>query len=92
MILDDHAYNALNKISSRTKMDCWFVLDTDEDGQDVIYDNEEDTHISIAEGVGNLCEGMVDPPEDEFYGLEQIEIKAFRELVDMLGYNDKLMS
>ena len=80
MVLSPNEYNALNKIASATKMDCWFTIET-HDRQDFVYDLENDERLSIRDGVLQLFDGMVEPVEDEFYKLDAEEIIAFKNLL-----------
>lgn len=82
--LTNDEYNALNKIASATKMDCWFSLGT-VNGVDYVYDMEIGVRMSVEKGVRELCEGMVEPVSDPFYRLSRKEVKAFRNLVKRLG-------
>lgn len=73
-------YNALNKISHTTKMDCWFVIKTS-GGLDFVHDLENGEAMPFDTALAQLCEGLVDPIEDPFYGLTETEQRAFSELV-----------
>lgn len=53
-------FNLLNKIATKTKMDCWFHLDNDEGG-DYVYDLEEGEIIEIRDALSMLIEGIEDP-------------------------------
>lgn len=57
--LTNDEYNVLNKIASQTKMDCWFSLDTDEDGSDYVFDLEHDRELTLQAGVAMLNDGIV---------------------------------
>ena len=80
MSLSDDAWNALQKISSKTKADCWFYLVYD-GSRFYVRDLENDTDLDLREGVTQLLDAMVEPPEDAFYGLTAEELAAFRHLV-----------
>ena len=84
VVLTNDEYNALQKISSATKMDCWFCLVNDEE-VDYVRDLENDEKMSLVRAIGQLIDGMVEPVEDEFYGLTQDEIMAFKNLIKNLG-------
>lgn len=86
IVLRPEEYNALQKISSATKMDCWFYLE-EHNGLDYIYDLENNRRLSVKDGVSQLYDGMVEPPEDPLYGLTGDEIVAFKQLIKNLGLN-----
>ena len=86
--LSPDEYNALNKIASATKMDCWFSIKETDCG-DVIYDLENDKNLSLFTGVGQLFEGMVEPVDAAFYKLNKNEIIAFKELLKKLNIVEK---
>ena len=82
MKLGDNAYNGLNKIADKTKMDCWFFLKVVGE-EDVVYDIENDAFLSLEEGLGQFAEGIIDPLDE--YGLTDDEKKDVTELFDSLG-------
>jgi len=57
--LSAEEYNVLNKIASITKMDCWFSLRTDDDG-DYIFDLDKNMAIPFREGTKDLIDGCID--------------------------------
>ena len=73
--LSNDEFNALNKIATATKMDCWF-WPKKWGPIDIIWDLENDTKLSLRDGVSQLFSGMVEPAEDPFYCLTDDEIKA----------------
>ena len=84
-ILNEEEYNALEKIARTTKMDNWFIIEQDENENcDYVRDLENDVRMSLEDGIWELVDGMVDPPEDVSYGLENDEIEAFYLLLDKL--------
>lgn len=88
-LLDDE-YNALNKISRATKMDCWFSLDS-VNGVDYVYDCENGVRMSLRKGISQLVDGMVEPVEDEFYRLSDCEVRAFNILLQRMNVkNDEV--
>ena len=52
-------YNVLNKIADKTKMDCWFWLFQDKNGDDKVKDLEQGKVLSLKRGVSQLNEGIV---------------------------------
>ena len=83
--LTNEEYNVLNKISSKTKMDCWFCIKTDKYGADIIYDLEEDKTLSLYRGILLLCEGLdhIDIYKNCFLTKEEDEV--FKNLVKKLN-------
>lgn len=73
---------ALDRIATKSKMDCWFSIRTYEDG-DLIYDLENDKPMALEDGIGQLTEGIVDGPE--FYGLTFNEVLELNYLFEILG-------
>ena len=71
--------NFLDLLAYKSKMDCWFSLTDD---LTAVYDCEEDTIISLEEGVGMLFEGMTDLSD---YGLEQYS-SILQGLIDRLNF------
>ena len=83
--LTDEEYNVLNKISSKTKMDCWFWIKTDKYGVDVIYDLEEDETLSLYRGILLLCEGLDDIDIYKKCFLTKEEDEVFKNLIKKLN-------
>lgn len=82
--LTNEEYNLLNKITSRTKTDCWFWLDTDRSGFDCVKDLERGYRITLRFAVKILnealegCTDLLDltTEEIEIYGqlMEKLEL------------------
>lgn len=83
MILTAAQYGVLNKIARRTKMECWFSI-KQLDGQDYVYDLEEDICLELPEGVGYLMEGLDCPENVESCDLNWIEKTVLIELLKTL--------
>ena len=77
-------YAVLNKIARRTKMDCWFLIKQDENGDDYVFDLEECASIELADGVNGLMEGLDCPENVESCHLNWIEKTVLCELCKML--------
>ena len=77
-------YAVLNKIARRTKMDCWFLIKQDENGNDYVFDLEECASIELADGVNGLMEGLDCPENIESCHLNWIEKIVLCELCKML--------
>lgn len=56
--LTDLEWTVLDKIATKSKMNCWFVLETDENGVDFVYDREENSRINLVDGISMLNEGI----------------------------------
>ena len=82
MKLSDNAYNGLNKIAEKTKMDCWFFIRVvGED--DEVFDLENGEFLPMEVALSQFAEGIIDPLEE--YGLTEDEKKDVTELFDNLG-------
>lgn len=57
-ILTDKEYNLLNNIATKTRMDCWFSIKQDKNGNDYIFDLENNKRIALSTGVRELIEGI----------------------------------
>jgi len=82
MKLTTEEYNLLNKISSDSKMDCWFSLKQNKDGDDIVYDLENSKRVSIRSGVRDLLEG-IEGQEKDYLDLDSaiILINLLRKLI-----------
>ena len=85
MTLTAEEYNVLNKIATKTGMECWFFLKQDKNGNDYVYDIEEGKRISLKRGVWQLADGFFfDYDEEErreILDLTEGEIKTFEALL-----------
>lgn len=83
MKLSNEEYNVLNHITSATKTDCWFWLETDDDGNDYVHDLEEDCEMTIQEAVEQLYEAVewMTLNDWEKLGVNEQEIMTFVELL-----------
>lgn len=79
-ILTNAEYNVLNDIASQTKMDCWFWLDTDENGCDCVIDLEKNITLTLQQGVEMLNEGIV----PELLNLDDYGIEVYVNLLNEL--------
>ena len=81
--LTDAQWDALQKLSSISKMDCWFYLNHDELG-DFIQDAEDHMKpMNFCDGIGQLFDGMT---ERDWEQLTDEDHDALKELsVDLLG-------
>lgn len=79
--LTDGEYNLLNDIARRTRMDCWFFLKHDSNGNDYVYDIEERKRMSLRSGVSELLDG-VSCVDDCLYNEEK---GIFKELLQKLN-------
>ena len=85
MTLTAAQYGVLDKIARRTKMDCWFLIKQDKNGDDYVYDLEEGASIELADGVNGLMEGLDCPENIESCHLNWIEKTVLCELCKMLN-------
>lgn len=79
MKLSNEAYNALNTIAEKTKMDCWFWIE-ERENEDVIRDLENGEYLTMKVGLSQFAEGIIDPLDE--YGLSEDEKQAVIELFD----------
>ena len=82
MKLSNEAYNALNTIAEKTKMDCWFWIE-ERENEDVIQDLENGEYLTLEVGLSQFAEGIIDPLDE--YGLTEDEKKDVTELFYNLG-------
>lgn len=85
MVLTNNQYDGLNKIATKSKMDCWFWIRQKHNGKDYVFDLEENRKISWKTALTQLSEGIVNPPE--FYDLNEKEVTELRDLFDRFGIN-----
>ena len=79
--LTDAEYNVLQMISSNTHMDEWFWLEEAEDGSDYVHNLDDESEMTLFDGVSLLCEGMV---SYELCRLTDEEIQVFEGLLTKL--------
>lgn len=82
--LTDAEYNVLNKITTRTRNDCWFWLKQDKHGTDYIWDIEEGKRMCLRTGIGLLCEGLDCQENYDNCWLEWHEKVTFKNLLAKL--------
>ncbi len=63
MKLNNKEYDLLDKIATKSKMDCWFQIRSTSKEEDYVYDLEEGKRMSLRKGIGQLIEGI-----DGMYG------------------------
>lgn len=85
MTFSSDEYNVLNKIATKTKADCWFWLDHDDNGNDIILDLEENKQLEIEEGVGYLLECASDEANYKYCDLTLQEKATFYSLIKKLN-------
>lgn len=56
--LTQEEWDVLDKLSSKSKMDCWFWIDTDQRGNNFIQDQESGEVMSLYDGINQLAEGL----------------------------------
>lgn len=92
MTLTVQEYNVLNKIATKSKMDCWFWLKQDKNGNDYVYDIEEGKRMSLKKGVWQLADGFffdyTEKERNTLLDLDEEEIQVFRELLVKLKINE----
>ena len=78
MKLTNEEFNVVEKISRRSKADCWFELTTDDDDEDVVVDMEEDKIMSLEEGLLLLDSGLTELSD---YNLTADEEQCYKNLI-----------
>lgn len=78
MNLTQEEYYLLSDIAKDTKMDYWFAIQQTGDGEDIVYDFENERHLLLSDGVFQLLDGTTD--ED----LEQLSTSDLLTLVKLL--------
>lgn len=76
--LSDQEWDVLDKIATKSKMDCWFCLQEAENGNHYVEDLEENKKLSLAEGICQLDSGFTSP---EDYDLTKEEFECYQALV-----------
>lgn len=97
--LTNEEANVLNKIATKSKMDCWFFIREISEFKDVIYDVENDKELSLYEGIMMLDSGITslndyDLTKDEQCIYHQIVTRLIAvrlERVETLLYNSLVM-
>ena len=77
--------NVLNKISKRTKMDCWFSVRQTFYGKDYVYDCEFGKRMSLRKGISMLMEGLDCQENYDHCYLEQSEKVTLKALLKKLN-------
>lgn len=80
MQLDSNVYNALNKIASKTKMDCWFYIKSDESGDHFIDLENNCTEMTPYSAMCQLQDGIESGCD---YGLTDDERAAVEEYISV---------
>lgn len=86
IILTVAEITALNRIASRTKINCWFSLSIDKEGFHCVYDLERKRYITLRYGVKLLREGIDGFTADELraLGISPLEQRIFKNLCKKL--------
>ena len=85
--LTDAEWRVLTKLASQSKMDCWFLLQTDiRQGCDYVYDREEKTRLTLSSGIALFNEGLSDLAD---YNLKPEEVKTYRNLITKIEMEDR---
>ena len=82
MILNTAAYTGLCKIARKTGMDCWFNIIA-KNGEDMVFDSENNKIISLQSALEDFVDGVIDPPEE--YGLAPCQIREVKKVFDTYG-------
>ena len=80
MRLTELEYNTVNLLATRSKMDCWFMLETDKQGNDYVFDLEENKKLALKEGIGIMYEGLTDLDDYGLYDSQKEILENFIKL------------
>lgn len=86
MKLSTAEFNVLNKIATKSKMDCWFYIAEDKN-DDVILDCETGEKRSLYDGINMLADGITSLDD---YGLTADEKLCFTTLMYKLEANNNI--
>ena len=79
--LTNEEVNVLNKIATKSKMDCWFFIREISELKDVIYDVENSKELTLYEGIMMLDSGITSLDD---YGLTQEEQCIYHQIITRL--------
>lgn len=84
--LTDNERNILDKITAKTKIDCWFSLSTDKEGYDYVYDLEKGYKITLRYACRLLYEACswMTLPDWEDLGVEMMELETYYSILSKL--------
>lgn len=85
MKLTNQEYNFLMDLSARTKMDCWFSIETDADGNDFVFDLENNEALPLYEGIDQLFDGVI---EDDINDFNAEELMLWNSLNEKIKQED----
>ena len=85
MRLSGNEYNALMKIATATKTDCWFSIETNVLNEDYIMDLEERKSLTLSEGISLLFEAISDKTNYNSCNLTKGEEITLRQLSKRLN-------
>ena len=81
MTLTDQEYNFLMDLSARTKMDCWFDIETDTEGEDFVLDLENYETMPLHRGIEKLFENLIEDTIDAFESNELMLFNSLKEKI-----------
>lgn len=84
--LTNQERNTLDRITSKTKTDCWFSLTTDKQGYDCVYDLEKSYKITLQYACRLLYEACswMTISDWEDLGMEVNEVKTYYNILSKL--------
>lgn len=78
MELTNEEYDVIEKVARKSKCDCWFELGVDEFNNDIVVDLEEDTTMSLEDGLLLLDSGLTELSD---YDLTEEEQRCYQNLI-----------
>lgn len=84
--LTNQERNTLDRITSKTKTDCWFSLTTDKQGYDCVYDLERGYKITLRYACRLLYEACswMTISDWEDLGVEVMEVEIYHNILSKL--------
>ena len=86
MRLTELEYDTVNLLATRSRMDCWFMLETDKQGNDYIFDLEENKKLTLKKGLEMFYMGLTDLDD---YDLDDEQKEILENLFRRLGICEK---
>jgi hypothetical protein len=85
MTLSAKEFGVVNKVTRKTRTDCWFLIAEDGEGNDFVWDLEEGIDLSLREGIGMLMEAIDDRETFDHCDLSGDEVNTLFSLLGKLG-------
>ena len=80
-------YDIVDLLAIRSRIDSWFEIKTDDNGDDYVYDRADKMKLSLKTGIMLLYQGLTDLSD---YDLTDKEKKIFKGLLGRLGICEQI--